>query len=316
MTCLCAPISRGFTATQPPSVPPNVSFRDITFTPVPGGVKIVVTTDIPCHLFCRHTPQSPHIHKKPVFRRGIWLNDDVRFCFVTYLDNEQIEPGDTYIHTFLKPGWPVDVTWYIYSWGTVAGTVSPSTSPIFEYHSPTEYPPPPEPIRYAWRRSFTYTGSLRHQAAFTGLAATFQVTATPTTSHQVYLFSKNNDSVAVRVGLFNVDEQDKPYGFALVTEDINLSDGVIDGGDPPTYPVYRQTATLSYAYTPSTRYAVVSISLDGTAQWWINFRIPGWDGDKDEGTENHITEHRTIDNGISWLYAYPGYQAYEAWGYQ
>lgn len=126
----------------------HISFRDITFHPSLTGVRIIATTDIPCHLYCRLSEKQPWIHKKPVLRRGLWLNDDVRFCFVAFEDNEQFEPGDTYIHTWWKTNWPFCTTKFLYLWGTVSGEVSISSSPIFEYHNTGEAPvPPPDTMK-------------------------------------------------------------------------------------------------------------------------------------------------------------------------
>ncbi|MBA7707512.1 hypothetical protein ES703_116386 [subsurface metagenome] len=98
------------------------------------GVSIQLTTDAPCHLWMRWSWYYPHIHRIAIKLRGIYLRDDVRFCFVAYHDNEQAEPGDTLIHTFLKEPWPVCETRYFYFHGTIAGGPSPSTSGIFVYH--------------------------------------------------------------------------------------------------------------------------------------------------------------------------------------
>jgi hypothetical protein len=60
---------------------------------------------------------------------------ELRFCFVSYEDNEQAEPGDTYTHTWLKPAWGYCITKSVLFWGLVGGVVSPSTSPFFTYHN-------------------------------------------------------------------------------------------------------------------------------------------------------------------------------------
>jgi len=80
------------------------------------------------------TLQPPRIHKKPSYRRGLWIADDVRFCFTVFEDNEQTEAGDTTTHTFTKEPWPVCETRWFYFHGTVGGDSSPSTTPFFEKH--------------------------------------------------------------------------------------------------------------------------------------------------------------------------------------
>jgi len=73
-------------------------------------------------------------------RRGIQFAEDVRFCFTVYEDNEQAQPGDTLNHTWYKRDWPPCTTKWLYFWGYITGLISPSTSPLFKYHHPTEPP--------------------------------------------------------------------------------------------------------------------------------------------------------------------------------
>ena len=58
----------------------------------------------------------------------------VRICFTAYEDNEQLEPGDTLAHTFLKPNWPVCQTRYWYYIATIGGLTSRSNSAIYSMH--------------------------------------------------------------------------------------------------------------------------------------------------------------------------------------
>ncbi|GAH77228.1 unnamed protein product, partial [marine sediment metagenome] len=60
----------------------------------------------------------------------------IRFCFVVYEDNEQVEAGDTLTHTWLKAAWPVCETRWFYFIGNIAGVGSVSESPIFKFHFP------------------------------------------------------------------------------------------------------------------------------------------------------------------------------------
>lgn len=121
------------------------SLRDITFHASTKGVRITAVTDVPCHLYCRLSTKRPWIHKKPSFRRGIQIAEDVRFCFTVYEDNEQFESGDTINHTWWKPDWPVCTTKYLYLWGTISAQACVSTSPLFNYHNDGLEPiPPPE----------------------------------------------------------------------------------------------------------------------------------------------------------------------------
>lgn len=116
-------------------MPCRFSVRDITYTVTEDGVRIVVETDVKVSLHLRLTEQQPWIHKQPRFRRGLWLNDDVRFCFTVYTDYEQYEQWESTTHTFWMENWPVCTTKWLYFWGTVAGQACVSTSPIFKYHN-------------------------------------------------------------------------------------------------------------------------------------------------------------------------------------
>jgi hypothetical protein len=113
----------------------HISFRDVQFSNQVDAVAIAVYTDIPCHLYCRLTKEQPQIHTKSVSRRGTSFMSELRFCFVSYEDNEQAEPGDTVVHTWVKPDWGYCITKWVYFWGYVAGEVSQSTSPFFKYHN-------------------------------------------------------------------------------------------------------------------------------------------------------------------------------------
>jgi len=130
-----APIFPASTATTHLDVAEHISFRDVQFTGQVDQTLIVVTTDVPCHLFVRLTLEKPRIHSRSIERRGVALMSELRFCFVSFEDNEQAEPGDTLTHTWVKPNWGYCITKFCYFWGYVSDVVSPSTSPIFEYHN-------------------------------------------------------------------------------------------------------------------------------------------------------------------------------------
>ncbi len=117
----------------------NWASLGLEYQDIADGYKIIFTTDNACHLYMRWTLIEPQMHRIPRYRRGIWLFDDKRFCFVAYHENEQEEEGDTLVHTFIKTEWPVCQTRYFYFVGTKNGEQSPSTSPIFTKH---RYEPP------------------------------------------------------------------------------------------------------------------------------------------------------------------------------
>ena len=113
-----------------------ISVRDVAPFRIPDGVKLVVTTDIPSHLFMRWSLHVPRSHTIPIQRRGVWHYADRYFCFTVYEDNEQEEAGDTLIHTFLKVPWPICQCRYFYFWGKVGDTVCVSDTPCFQLHLP------------------------------------------------------------------------------------------------------------------------------------------------------------------------------------
>lgn len=144
--CRSEPTLPASIATPLPNLPDLFSVRDVTWVLSADSVTLTVITDVPCHLWMRWTLTKPRIHSKASVRRGLALMKDVRFCFTTYHDNEQEEDGDTLVHTFLKPDWPVCETRFFYFWGEITGEVSNSTSPLFELHNSFEEPPyPPVP---------------------------------------------------------------------------------------------------------------------------------------------------------------------------
>jgi len=120
--------------------------KDLQYTYLDDGFTLVATTDVPCHLFARMTTTPPRKHDLPSYRRGLYLQGDIRFCFVVYEDNEQAEAGDTLIHTFAKSAWPVCETRWFYFLGKIGGISSPSESPIFKFHFPAPPPEPPPPL--------------------------------------------------------------------------------------------------------------------------------------------------------------------------
>lgn len=109
------------------------------------GYQIVVTTDVPCHLWMRWSTNPPQYHTVPSLRRGVYMHGNRYFCFTVYRDNEQEEAGDTLIHTFIKHNWPHCETRYFYFIGERFGLPSPSNSPCFEKHfDQAKAPPLPE----------------------------------------------------------------------------------------------------------------------------------------------------------------------------
>lgn len=107
------------------------------------GYIITLYTNVPCHLWMRWSVLPPWIHKIPVTRRGLTTMSDFYYCFDVYHDNEQEEPGDTLVHTFIKEPWASCETRYFYFHGQIDNVNIPSTSPIFKKHRLWEEPPAP-----------------------------------------------------------------------------------------------------------------------------------------------------------------------------
>lgn len=107
---------------------------DIVQTKIPDGFDVLVTTDTPVHLWLRYTGVTPLAHRRFILKRGLYAAWDLRQCFVAYSDLEQVQDGDTLLHTFLWYGW-YDCLWrWFYFWGLISSVVSKSTSPIFTKH--------------------------------------------------------------------------------------------------------------------------------------------------------------------------------------
>ncbi len=136
----------------------HFAVMNVTYTYLNDGYTIVVTTDTPCHLYCRMTDKPPWKHKQPSFRRGLYIIGDVRFCFTVYEDNDQLEAGDTTTHTFIKDGWKVCEDRWFYFVGTIDGLPVESQSAIFQFHFPAPPPPMPEYMAY------TIIGSLDNRS--------------------------------------------------------------------------------------------------------------------------------------------------------
>ena len=108
----------------------------------------------------------------------------------------------------------------------------------------------------------------------------------------------------------------KPTGDFLATNLIILSAGELIQDPDAWHRVYRHQAWLPYPLEADTEYAIVTMQLTGHIQWWLRFRSTGWEGEKDEGWQNHTTLFITYDGGANWIEAYPYFQCYEVWGSQ
>lgn len=130
----------------PPPVISNWAPLKLELTYIEDGYELVVTTDIPVHLFMRWSTTEPLKHPMSELRRGLIKLTGTRYCFVAWKENEQIEPGDTYVHTFIKTNWPVCQTRWFYFIGTKQAEEQPSSSAIFYKHRVAPPPVPEEKI--------------------------------------------------------------------------------------------------------------------------------------------------------------------------
>lgn len=149
-----------------------ISFRDVTWEIQPTGYLITVITDVACHLWMRYSLNPPQYHTVPVLRRGLFLHANRYICFTAYKDNEQEEAGDTLVHTFLKLNWPSCQTRYFYFYGSIAGEMCVSTSPVFELHF---LAPPIPPITHyypLWTNRFVRSNSGNWTSCRNGSALT------------------------------------------------------------------------------------------------------------------------------------------------
>ncbi|MBA7592772.1 hypothetical protein ES708_34966 [subsurface metagenome] len=111
----------------------NFAVLDITKLHLTNAIVIRTTTNNPCHLTCYYTDKQPGSHRTSRNQRGLTLPWGVYYCFVAWNSVEQLEAGDTLLHTFVVPSWQLAQTkWFAFR-GTVSGEISPSVSPIFEH---------------------------------------------------------------------------------------------------------------------------------------------------------------------------------------
>ncbi len=115
---------------------------DVVGVPLDAAYSITATTDVPCHLWARMSWTPPRRHSLPSMLRGLRITGDIRFCFVVYEDNEQLEAGDTIIHTWVKDNWPVCQTRWFYFIGSIDDAPVVSETCFFEFHYPDKPPPP------------------------------------------------------------------------------------------------------------------------------------------------------------------------------
>lgn len=120
----------------PPDPPiPNFAILNLGYTPTAEGLKLTTWSNVPCHQYMFWTTVEPEKHFEAILRRGLATSDQIRYCFVTWHMNEQLQAGDTMYHTFIKEPWPVcETRWFTFR-AKIDGEWSPSVGPIFKHHN-------------------------------------------------------------------------------------------------------------------------------------------------------------------------------------
>ncbi len=75
---------------------------------------IEILSDVPCHGWLRWSRNHPRKRPKSRVLRGLAVWGDVYYCFTSYYDVEQNEPGDTLVHTFDVFPWDAEEVRYFY----------------------------------------------------------------------------------------------------------------------------------------------------------------------------------------------------------
>lgn len=118
----------------------NFAALTIAYLHLTTAIVITIKTNNPCHLTCYYTDKEPHRHRTARNQRGLTIPWGVYYCFVAWLSVEQIEAGDTLIHTFEVAPWSYCQTkWFAFR-GTIADVLSPSVSCLFKHHHPGVLP--------------------------------------------------------------------------------------------------------------------------------------------------------------------------------
>lgn len=157
----------------------HFAILSIEYATTATGIKIITTTNTPCHAFCYRTAEEPQKHLIPILSRGVELHTQLQYCFVAWHENEQEEAGDTTEHTFIIEPWPVCETRWLTFRAKIAGLWAASVSPIFKRHrtQPTE----PTMVTFHANHNTGYYYKLGTTWAIAWAAATGSVVQPPCT---------------------------------------------------------------------------------------------------------------------------------------
>lgn len=103
-------------------------------------LTITIVTDVECYVTLYWTDKLMRLHKRSTFKRGIVALSNPDYCFVQAKPIEQVESGDTLVHTFTWPNWQYCQWKYFVFTATIAGEPSPSQWGIFTKHQALEHP--------------------------------------------------------------------------------------------------------------------------------------------------------------------------------
>ena len=130
---------------------------DRQYTDYCAGRRIVITTDIPCHLWLWLTDQTPTKRRLTRRVRGVVIPCGHTWRLKAKWNFEQEELGDTTVHTFYIENFPQnEFLWYTLE-GFIANKASVSSGPLLYLRAPfskrittwsgyretNPYPPPP-----------------------------------------------------------------------------------------------------------------------------------------------------------------------------
>lgn len=292
----------------------NWALLTVDYQPLPDGVEIITTTSIPCHLWCYYTDKKPQIH--PVTRRvrGVDLPWGAYYCFVAWKSVEQEEPGDTLTHTFnITPWLYCQSKWFTFR-GTINGEISPSASPIFQFHN-----------LFSPLTIFEYYIAAFDTGLYTSATVILAQTFTPQVLHQIAQLRLLLRRVGLP-GIMTIEIQGTtPAGFP---DDVTLTSGTFNADDLPTGPPpVAEWKTIDidlYELEPGVTYAIVLYGGNDANRvgwnahtsnpyprgkacyWrpapWFWFNAYGWDFLFQEyGYKTHIGEEITIEQRLTSL---------------
>ncbi len=125
---------------------------------IEGGIRIVISTTVPCKLTLYWSETEPRKHHTSRVVRGVSVPWQTYFCFVAWHTVEQTEEGDTLIHSFdLSPWEPCTIRWFTIK-GEVDNIESPSVGPLFKKH----YAGPPVTEDFYCRLTDGYLVTVSH----------------------------------------------------------------------------------------------------------------------------------------------------------